>query len=195
MAIRITDFPNTDAPDSDFPYGNVRNNTGSNDGTPVDKETMADMYQFFARMMTKANEVDSTFNYNGLPDNAYSGFQFFEALGLAINGAWQTPSYAGNFIADGTTPIKFRLLGSKRVRVRGKSNSSIPAGITGDELVWTIPAGIYRPALKSTHVVACVGGPPSYAEVNTNGQVRLRGDLINVASNDNVWFEFDYDLD
>lgn len=81
MAIKITSKPNTNPADGKYPYGNVRDNPGDNTGTPVNKETMADFFQFFARLMEDAISKDlSGFNWNGLPDNAYDGFQYFEAL-------------------------------------------------------------------------------------------------------------------
>ena len=81
MAYKITQKDNTDSPDGQYPYGNVRDNSGLNDGTPANKKTFADFFQFFARLMEDVIEKDLTgFNWNGLPDNAYDGFQLFEAL-------------------------------------------------------------------------------------------------------------------
>lgn len=73
--IPLIDKPNVDAADSDYPYGNIRNNPGNRTGTPVNKLVYADMHQFFERMM-----AISGITPNGLPDNAYTGFQLFEAL-------------------------------------------------------------------------------------------------------------------
>lgn len=63
----------------DYPYGDVKNDGGSNDGTPVDRELMADYVQFFERMM-----ASSGITINDLPDNSLNGFQLYEAL-LAVS--------------------------------------------------------------------------------------------------------------
>lgn len=75
MAIGIENTDNTDLPDSDYPYGKVRDNPGDGSGTPANTKTLGDFHQFFARLLDKAGIVA-----NGLPDNDYSGFQYFEAL-------------------------------------------------------------------------------------------------------------------
>jgi hypothetical protein len=75
MAFRIVDFPNTSAISGAEPYGNIKDDTGSNDGTPVDKQVYADKHQFFAWLMDKAGVTP-----NSLPDNLTNGFQLGEAL-------------------------------------------------------------------------------------------------------------------
>ncbi len=80
MAIGLQNTDNVDAPDSDYPFGKVRDNDGSGNGTPANTKTLGDFHQFFAKILDAAGIVA-----NGLPDNDYSGFQYFEAL-LALNG-------------------------------------------------------------------------------------------------------------
>ena len=75
MAFRIVDFPNTSAISGSEPYGNIKDDTGSNDGTPVDKQVYADKHQFFAWLMDKAGVTP-----NSLPDNLTNGFQLGQAL-------------------------------------------------------------------------------------------------------------------
>lgn len=75
MAIKLQDKPNTIAPNTDYPYGAIKDNTGSNDGTPVNKLVYDDLHQFFAKIMDAAGIA-----YNGLPDNFTNGFQYFMAL-------------------------------------------------------------------------------------------------------------------
>jgi hypothetical protein len=75
MAFKIVDFPNTTAVSGSEPYGNIKDDTGSNDGTPVDKQVYADKHQFFAWLMDKAGVTP-----NSLPDNLTNGFQLGEAL-------------------------------------------------------------------------------------------------------------------
>jgi len=74
MAIRLQDKQNVTAPDSDYPFGNIKDDTGAGDGTPVNVQVYADFHQFFAKMFAL-----SGLTYNGLPDNEYSGFQYIEA--------------------------------------------------------------------------------------------------------------------
>jgi hypothetical protein len=80
MAIKLTDKPDTMAPDSDYPYGDIRDRNGLTPGTPVSREVYADFHQFFERLMDKAGVT-----HNGLPDNDYSGFQLFESLVRLMN--------------------------------------------------------------------------------------------------------------
>lgn len=79
MAIKILDKPNTEGISYDYPYGNIKDNPGDNTGTPVNKVVYADFHQFFAKMMD-----DAGISYNGLPDNATDGFQYWLALVEAV---------------------------------------------------------------------------------------------------------------
>ena len=67
--------PNISPPDSDFPYGRIKNRAGAVPGTRVDELVMGDIIQFFEKLMADAGVTP-----NGLPDNAYTGFQLNEAL-------------------------------------------------------------------------------------------------------------------
>lgn len=75
MAISLVDKTNTDAPDGRYIYGAIRDDDGSNNGTPLDQISHQDFHQYFSRMMAIAG-VD----YNGYTDDDYNGFQLFEAL-------------------------------------------------------------------------------------------------------------------
>ena len=79
MAIKLENKVNTEAPSVAYPFGNIKDNTGSNNGTPVDKNVYADFHQFFAKMM-----AESGIAYNDLPDNNTDGFQYWLALVEAI---------------------------------------------------------------------------------------------------------------
>jgi hypothetical protein len=95
MARKLQDFPNSRTPDSDYPYGGVKDDLGTENGTPVNEYTNGDIHQFFAKMLAEAG-----ITANGLPDNNYSGFQFFEALGLIAR--YKTTSSTSNSIAIGS---------------------------------------------------------------------------------------------
>lgn len=75
MAIKLTDKPNTEAPSANYPYGNIVDNDGSLNGTPVNKLVYADLHQFFERLMALAGVT-----HNGLPENNTNGFQLIGAL-------------------------------------------------------------------------------------------------------------------
>ena len=74
MARNLALKTNVEPADSDYPYGKIKDDSGSGDGTPVNELVYGDMHQFFARMFAKSGLV-----YNNLPDSDYSDFQFFEA--------------------------------------------------------------------------------------------------------------------
>jgi len=80
MAIKLENKPNVAAPSATYPYGAIRDNTGSNDGTPVNTAVYGDFHQFFARMLGESGVTP-----NGLPDNQTNGFQYFEALRSVIS--------------------------------------------------------------------------------------------------------------
>jgi len=75
MAIELQNKTNVNAPDSDFPYGDVRDKTPTVAGTKYDRNTMSDYFQFFHKMMDEAG-----ITYNNVLDNDYSGFQLYEAF-------------------------------------------------------------------------------------------------------------------
>jgi hypothetical protein len=90
MAVPITDKPNTEAPSTPYPYGNIRDNDGTNNGTPVNKLVYADFHQFFARLMA----VTST-AYNGLVENVTNGFQYISALDAFVRNTFATTGARG----------------------------------------------------------------------------------------------------
>jgi hypothetical protein len=75
MAIKLEDKTNVVAPNATYPYGKIRDNSGSSNGTPVNEQVYGDFHQFFAKML-----AESGITANGLPDNQTNGFQYFEAL-------------------------------------------------------------------------------------------------------------------
>lgn len=116
MARLLADKKNVQAPDSDFPFGRIKDNDGSNNGTPVDEDVYGDFHQFFEKLMSAAG-----ITANKLPDNDYSGFQLFEALEaviLTINGGlkrkiveigdWNMVSTPQVNVAHGLTFSKIR---------------------------------------------------------------------------------------
>ena len=59
---------------ANYPNARIRNNSGSNDGTPISESVYGDFHETAAKMMREANMT-----YNDLPDNVSNGYQLFEA--------------------------------------------------------------------------------------------------------------------
>jgi len=70
---------NVKPPDSDFPFGRVKDDDGTRNGTPFDEALVGDAMQFFEKLM-----FDSGLAMNNLPEQSYTGFQLNQALGLVI---------------------------------------------------------------------------------------------------------------
>ncbi len=77
--IKLENKQNVSAPDATYPYGNIKDNTGANDGTPVSTLVHADFHQFFAKMFDVA-EGTTFITSNGLVENDVNGFQYYDAL-------------------------------------------------------------------------------------------------------------------
>lgn len=207
--------PQVITPNSEYPYGRIQDDTstGADDGTPVNEEVYGDMHQFFAKLMAVAESLGGA-SYNNEPENAYDGFQSYDALveviefGIAVglNNAYeaqQTPSYSGTFIAHATSPVKYRRTGiyynsvftTKTVRIKGSINNSVPAASSTDDLVFTLPVG-YRPAENQLFTVPTLDGTNynTIVEIKTNGEVRMRGDYIAYA-NTNTYINISFDVD
>lgn len=82
MAIGLQNTDNVDAPGGNYPYGKVRDNDGSGNGTPANTKTLGDFHQFFARLNALASVVP-----NGLPENSLNGFQYNQALQILIDAS------------------------------------------------------------------------------------------------------------
>lgn len=98
MARSIQDYNGqVHAVDSDYPQGDIKDDTGANDGTIVDRVSNADIHQFFMKLLR-----DGIITANGLPDNEYNGLQFFQGLLYAIhfNTIRTITGLAGNSIID-----------------------------------------------------------------------------------------------
>lgn len=72
---RLSTKPNVIAPDSDFPYGRIKDKHAPTAGSKVNEQMWGDIIQFFEKMFDLSSIVA-----NGLPDNAYTGFQLVDAL-------------------------------------------------------------------------------------------------------------------
>ena len=75
MSTGLGNYPNIEAPDSDYPDGNIKDKDISLPGTPVNQLVYGDMHQTLAKLLRMA-----VIDPNGLPDNEYNGFQYIEAM-------------------------------------------------------------------------------------------------------------------
>jgi hypothetical protein len=66
---------NVNGVSTSYPYGGVKDNTGPNDGTPVNEELIGDYVQFFEKMFSMSGLAA-----NGNPDNSTNHFQLVQAL-------------------------------------------------------------------------------------------------------------------
>ena len=73
--IKLENKPNVTPPDATYPFGKSTDNTGTNNGFPLNTATLEDYHQFFAKLF-----ADSGLVANNLPDNAVNGFQMMQAF-------------------------------------------------------------------------------------------------------------------
>jgi len=98
MATGLENFPNITPPDSDFPSGRIKDDTGINDGTPVDLFTNGDVQETFAKLLRLAGIAP-----NGSFDSEYNGHQYIEALVNLMNysvGSDSVKAYLGGYIPN-----------------------------------------------------------------------------------------------
>jgi hypothetical protein len=165
--IRLQDKVNTDAPDSDYPFGKVRNDSGIGDGTPVDFDFLHDYTQFFEKLMS-----ESGITPNGLPDNEYSGFQLYEAF-RKMSRPYRL--YSGLLSQSGTSAPVF--------------TSHFDEFAPFFNIVWTrTSAGIY----KGTSAGAFAGKRGFLIGPGSAATTLIRGSISN--DNEIQLFTFDQDL-
>lgn len=75
MANGLQNYPNIQAPDSDYPDGNIRDKGIAIAGTGVNALVYGDTHQTLAKLL-RLSEITP----NALPDNEYNGFQYIQAL-------------------------------------------------------------------------------------------------------------------
>lgn len=79
MARSLASKPNVIAPGGNYPYGRIRDDDGTGNGTPVNELVYGDFHQFFARLMALAAVTPNDF-----PENNADGFQLITALSTYI---------------------------------------------------------------------------------------------------------------
>lgn len=87
--IKLQNKTNVSAPNATYPYGNIKDDTGSDDGTPLNEIVHADFHQFFAKMFDAAEGAGLIVS-NNLPENDDNGYQYYTALLMAARAANKT---------------------------------------------------------------------------------------------------------
>lgn len=179
MARKLELQTNVVAPGGSYPYGRIKNDTGSGDGTPVSEALYGDMHQFFARLMALGGVTP-----NNNPDNTANGFQLVEALQKYVHPDWTTTGITyftiGPFTwadndATGTTdyPVSYKN-GINEIMLAGSATLS-STSTPGDIGIITLPSGA-RPA-KRQRVLARVirSGTPSVESIiiENTGEVKV----------------------
>jgi hypothetical protein len=147
--IPLRSKPNVIAPGGNNIFGDIKDDTGSNNGTPINRQTHTDMHQFFESLM-----LVSGITPNGLVDNDPNGYQLIQALTTFIDselvdstwkniGAGGNPAFKNSWVnAAGrpTAPARFRRENARTVlRISGVVSSG-----TSGSVVFTL-AGVYVP--------------------------------------------------
>ena len=164
------DKENVEPVNGEFPYSNIKDDDGSNNGTPVNKAVYADFHQFFARLMALAKVDYPSFDYNDVPENAYDGWQYIEAL-LKVR------------------PYKVYTAKMTQVGAAAPTAFIMPDGNTIGTIVWTRnSAGNYTgalanafPGLKTWCMISGLDG----ATPSVTGFIRILNDnAITIRTND-----------
>jgi len=121
MARIIQDFTNVTAPSPTYPDGRIKDNTGANDGTPVDEQAYGDIHVFFAQLLRRAG-----ITRNSLPENEANGYQFIEAL-FELSDRYACASTSSVAIGTGlktfTVPANMDYALNQYVRITSASNT------------------------------------------------------------------------
>jgi hypothetical protein len=128
MARSLASKQNVTAPGGDYPYGRIKNNSGGNNGTPVNEEVYGDVHQFFERLMAIAGTA-----FNGQPDNNGNGFQLFVALQTVIQS--YITALKGGVSTSGDTLLKLYNLITAMGRPRGgwdASSNTVPGSASNE---------------------------------------------------------------
>ena len=107
----LTDLANTNAPDVDFPYGDLRDNPGDGTGTPVNRNMLSDPLQFFQKLADEAGITP-----NGLVDNEYNGWQSWEALRTIYPNNQKTIQSTWNMDTDSTLNVTHGIADFTKIR-------------------------------------------------------------------------------
>lgn len=137
---RLQNFPRVTGPDSDFPYGRVKDTTPTERGTPVNELTHGDRHQFFEKLMDVAG-----ITANEVPDCEYTGFQLFQAF-LKVSNKYNAKQLVQSLMGVSYTDGDLMVLFGVKITLSGGNNTAN----------WTAGAILYNDAIYL--VSASTGG-------------------------------------
>jgi len=132
---------NVDAPTTAYPFGNSKDDTGSNNGTPVDRERFNDWDQLFEKVFN-----ESGLTANGNDDNETNGFQLFNAFRKMFR---PYRVYTGLISQTGTNDPTITILGLNDVgtivwtrNAVGQYNGTLVGSFEADKTYYEITTGL-----------------------------------------------------
>jgi hypothetical protein len=140
---KLENLTNVVAPSVDFPYGDLKNNTGTNNGTPVNRALISDVIQFGQKLADEAGIV-----INDIEDSEADGWQLYEAFrkltkpykvltGLLTQSGTSAPTVTILGLNEIGTPVMaYGSVGQYTLTITGafvvgKTTWSIATGING----------------------------------------------------------------
>lgn len=121
-----------------------------------------------------------------------SGLINFDDLLLVNTTTQRAPSYAGSFIADPGSPIKYRRK-NRTLRIKGTTHYSVPAGIGGNITLFTLPVGFRPLETQSFPSTDVIGGTIGAVQITSAGVVSLRADKYAMTSENFINISIDLD--
>ncbi len=176
MARKLENKPNVTAPGGAYSFGRIKDDTGAEDGTPVNEEVYGDMHQFFEKIMAEAG-----LTHNNSPENDTTGYQYLDALKKIIDNGHdavqhvvgavgEIPFSTGNLAdPDPGTALRYSKIG-KYVTIEGSFFASEVVGGPLNVPVCQLPTG-FRPELKSMNFPVFKGGAITPLLVDTDGRI------------------------
>lgn len=130
-----------EAPSAEFPYGNLIDETGVNDGTAANRNLLSDPLQFFEKIMDEAGIVP-----NGIVDNEYDGWQLYEAF-RKLTKPYKV--LTGLLTQSGTSAPTVTILGMNEIGTPvmaysgvGQYSLTITGAFVVGKTTWSIATGV-----------------------------------------------------
>jgi hypothetical protein len=126
--ILVQDKPNVTPPNSQWPYGQIRDRDGVIPGTPGSLEVYGDMHQFFDKLIR-----ESTITPNGSLDDEYNGYQLWDAFVEHVKTLRNYTRYFASWDQFSTAGIT---VAAENLSDIGSPNSSIRVSTGRFEVYW-----------------------------------------------------------
>jgi hypothetical protein len=178
---KLENLTNVTAPSVDFPYGDLKNNTGTNNGTPVNRALISDVIQFGQKLADEAGVV-----INDIEDNNDDGWQLYEAF-RKLTKPYKV--LTGLLTQSGTSAPTVTILGLNEIGTPvmaysgvGQYTLTITSAFVVGKTTWSIATGVnggLESFLRNTDVNSFVidsrsGGSPTNGILsNTPFEIRV----------------------